>query len=89
MCWKSLAIKVVAIAVLLSLLNWGEGFQSKEEIRRKAQDLYNNKDVFVPNVKYGKVKNRIPWIDPVVFDDTYMMALKKEPTISDLETIFK
>ena len=83
-----IVLKVFIIVMLMSLWNNTEGFQSKAEIRQKATELHDNRDLFIPNVKYGKVKKKISWIDPVVFDDTYKLHLEKEPTISDLENIF-
>jgi hypothetical protein len=75
--------------MLVMTLNSSEGFLSDAEIKQRASELHNNRDMFVPNVKYGQIKQKISWIDPVVFDDAYHMNLKKDPTISDLENIFK
>lgn len=87
MCWKTSLLKVVVVVILISLLDAREGFQSQEEIRKKAANLYEHKDMFIPNVKYNAVKNKIPWIDPVVFDDMYRLSLKKSPTLSELHNL--
>jgi hypothetical protein len=86
-------IKVVIIMVLIGFISQNcdtrDGFMSQLEIDYKTNDLYKNRDVFKPGVGYGSVKNRIYWVDPVVYDDVYRESLKNKLTYSNLEKIFK
>jgi hypothetical protein len=86
-------IKLVVILFLFLIVinseNRNEGFLSNQEIKMKANNLYKNRDIFQPGVKYGYVKERINWIDPVIYDDVYKESLKNELSISNLENIFK
>jgi hypothetical protein len=59
-------------------------------IKKNARDAYNNKSLFKPDVKYQTIKNQLPWVDPVSYDDMYKLSLKEQFTISNLEeTLYK
>ncbi len=70
-----------------SALNTRECMTDKE-IKTRARELYKNKNVFKAGVKYGTVKNKMPWIDPVIYDDVYKESLQADLNISNLEKIF-
>ncbi len=79
--------KIIAIVLLLLLYNSftiKEGF-SQKELKVNATELFTNKHLFKPNVKYSKIKQALPWVDPVVYDDIYKLALKETLSISNLE----
>ena len=85
-------LKVLVAILLIYWLtrpNKSEGFHSEREIKMKAGELYEHREMFRPETKYGTVKRKIPWIDPVTFTDTYNLARKKKVSISNLENIFK
>lgn len=84
--------KIIIIVMMLYLLmhpNKSEGFHSEHEIKKKAGELYEHREMFQPTTKYSVVKRKIPWIDPVTFTDTYNLARQKNLSISNLESIFK
>jgi hypothetical protein len=56
-----------------------------QEIKNKSKILYKNKDLFTPGVKYTKIKDKMQWIDPVMYDDVYHLALNEKLSISNLE----
>ena len=79
-------IKFVIILLFLVLIykNKTENF-SDSEIKSKSRDIYNYKDIFTPGVNYKKVKKKIKWIDPIVYNDVYKLSLTENLSISNLE----
>lgn len=82
-------IKVLLILLLLIIARGHpkkeEGFSSKQEIKQKSKEIFANKNMFYPGAKYSKIKSNMPWIDPVIYDDVYKLALNKNLSISNLE----
>jgi len=89
MCPTKVFVIIILLLIITKTSKRNEGFMSKSEIKMKTADLYNNKDVFQPGVKYGQVKERMSWVDPVIYDDVYKESLKNELSYSNLEKIFK
>jgi hypothetical protein len=89
MCNTKVFIIVILLLIITQTSNRNEGFMSSHQIKMKTTDLYNNRDVFQPGVNYGKVKKRMSWIDPVIYDDVYKESLKNKLSYSNLEKIFK
>jgi hypothetical protein len=77
---------IISICILIFIIykNKKEKFSS-EEIKSKSLDIYKNKDVFVPGANYTNVKQTIKWIDPIVYNDVYKLALNEKISISNLE----
>jgi hypothetical protein len=82
-------ILILLIFVFIHKLNKTEGFYSEQEIKEKALDLYENKELFRPTSKFRTAKNRVTWIDPVTFTDAYILSLQNKFNISNLESIFR
>ena len=82
-------ILILLIFVFIHKSNKTEGFYSEQEIKKKARELYENKELFLPTSKFRTAKNRIAWIDPVTFTDAYNLSLKNKLNISNLESIFR
>jgi hypothetical protein len=59
--------------------------QHNKQIKKNAREAYNNKTIFKPGVNYQTIKNKLPWVDPVSYDDMYKLSLKEQLTISNLE----
>ena len=75
--------KIIAIVLLLLLYNSftiKEGF-SQKELKVNATELFTNKHLFKPNVKYSKIKNNIKWVDPVLYNDIYKLSLKENESL--------
>ena len=81
--------KIVIILILLICLSRKkrDGFLSEYEKSQRADELHKVKEYFTPGVKYTTIKEKLPWIDSVVFDDAYNLALKNKMGISNLEKI--
>jgi hypothetical protein len=83
------SIKIIVILLLIIIINYNskntEGFSSKQEIKKKAQELYSNKEMFKPGVKYSNIKKEMKWVDPIIYDDVYKLSLKENLSISNLE----
>jgi hypothetical protein len=56
-----------------------------QEIKNKTKIIHKNKDLFTPGVKYTKIKNKMQWMDPVMYDDVYQLSLNEKLSISNLE----
>ncbi len=72
---------IVYIMLFVKLfITFTSGFDSGH-----AREIYMNKELFNPvNQNYKLIKNKIPWIDPVVYYDTIKLANRKELTIKNL-----
>lgn len=86
--------KIFVILILITIIYYNqkntEGFSSEQEIKKKALELYRNKEIFKPGVKYYTIKNEMNWIDPIIYDDVYKLSLKENLSISNLEnTLYK
>ena len=81
--------KIVIILLLFIYLSRErrDGFLSEGEKSQRADALYKIKEYFTPGVKYATIKEKLPWIDSVVFDDAYNLSLKNKMGISNLEKI--
>lgn len=83
MCWK----KVIYITLLLFFVcyqNKKEGF-STNDLSQKSNEVLQKKYLFKPGVSYSNVKENLPWVDPVIYNDIYKLSLKEKLTISNLE----
>jgi hypothetical protein len=79
--------KLILILVLILILNCSiskEGFTTKE-IEMKSNEIYANKNIFKPNVKYTTVKNKMAWIDPIVYNNIYKLSLKQKLSINNIK----
>lgn len=83
MCWKKI-FYIIILLFIVDYQNKKEGFSSPN-LKQKSNDVLKQKNIFKPGVKYIDVKNKIPWIDPVVYNDVYKLSLKEDLTISNLE----
>jgi hypothetical protein len=88
MCYINLFIILMLLMIINQQSKQTENMSNKE-IKRKSIDLFKNKDMFKPGVKYSSVKKKVSWIDPVVHDEVYKEALNNNLSISNLEKIFK
>ena len=81
--------KIIIILLLCIYLSRGrrDGFLSEGEKSQRASELHKIKEYFTPGVKYSTIKEKLPWIDSVVFDDAYNLSLKNKMGISNLEKI--
>lgn len=89
MCYIKVFVILILMLIITMTFKKNEGFMSKKEIKIKTTELYKNKDIFKSGVRYGQVKKRLSWIDPVVYDDVYKESLKNDLSYSDLEKIIK
>jgi len=82
-------IKILIIIILILYLKPArEGFALEPtELDNRKKELYYHKDLFTPGVTYSKIKSKLPWIDSVVFEDAYQLALSDKLSISNLEKI--
>lgn len=90
MCHRKISVILILIAIIYYNQKNTEGFSSEQEIKKKARELYRNKEIFKPGVKYYTIKNEMKWIDPIIYDDVYKLSLKEKLSISNLEnTLYK
>jgi hypothetical protein len=83
-------IKVILIFFLILILitpYHSEGFQSPEVINERAHNIYDNKVLFEPYTSYSKIKKKIPWIDPVVYNDVFSLSREKKLSISNIKDV--
>jgi hypothetical protein len=82
-------MKLIVIAILLiiiiKLCEKTEGFTS-HEIEKKSREIFINKHQFIPNVKYNTIKNALPWVDPVTYNDIYKLSLNNKLNINNIRT---
>ena len=79
--------KLILILILILILNCSilkEGFTTKE-IERKSKEIYFNKNIFKPNVKYATVKNKMSWVDPIVYNSIYKLSLNQKLSINNIK----
>lgn len=81
------AIIICALVYILIRGNNYEGFQSEEVLNKQAKILYDNKNLFKPATPYTKIKKKIPWIDPVIYNDTFKVSQKKNCTVDDIKNV--
>lgn len=62
-----------------------EGYQSPEIVTKKAKILYSNKALFNPHTDYSYIKTKIPWIDPVIYNDVFSLARKEKMSVRNIE----
>ncbi len=77
-------IKIIIICICIYYLIYipkKENF-SDIEINEKATEIYNNRKLFKPGVTYTEIKRKIKWIDPIIYNDIYKLALTNELDIS-------
>jgi hypothetical protein len=84
MCWKKL-IYIIFLVFLVKYQNKKEGFTSMD-LSQKSNEVLQKKYLFKPGTKYSNVKENIPWVDPVIYNDIYKLSLKENLTISNLES---
>ena len=87
------AVFILVILIGIKVVSDNSALNTREcmaddEIKARVLELYKNKNVFKAGVKYGTVKNKMPWIDPVIYDDVYKESLQTNLNISNLEKIF-
>jgi hypothetical protein len=66
-----------------------EGFQSNELINKNAKVLYKNKNLFKPHISYSEIKHKIPWIDPVIYNDMFSLSQKEEMYVGSIENVLR
>jgi hypothetical protein len=77
---------IIAVLILVNTKSFNrESFSPNQEIKDKTTELYKNKELFTHDAKFTKIKSVINWIDPVIYDDVYTLALTEKLTISNLE----
>jgi hypothetical protein len=59
---------------------------TNSEINKLSNEILNKKDLFVPGVKYSKIKKNIDNIDPVMYNDIYHLALTKELSLNNIKS---
>jgi len=82
--YTKLILIFILIFILINKTQFREGFVSKKT-KQKSLEIYNNKSAFRPGAKYTDIKRSHPWVDPVIYDDIYNLALNNSLTISNLE----
>jgi hypothetical protein len=84
---------VLLLITLLNKFNKTDQFTSSSDYDKKNKikidELYKNKYIFKPGLKYGSAKKIMPWIDPVIYDDLYKESLNNDLSISYIEKIIK
>lgn len=85
MCPTKLLIVLILIVILHNYAQKKEGF-SQMELKKKANEVYENKYLFTTGAKYTGIKNKIDWVDPVIYNDIYKLSLKEKLTFNNLES---
>jgi hypothetical protein len=84
MRWKKL-IYIILLLFLLRYQNKKEGF-THMDLSQKSNEVLQKKYLFKPGTKYSNIKENIPWVDPVIYNDIYKLSLKEKLTISNLKS---
>jgi hypothetical protein len=84
MRWKKL-IYIILLLFLLRYQNKKEGF-TPMDLSQKSNEVLQKKYLFKPGTKYSNIKENIPWVDPVIYNDIYKLSLKEKLTISNLKS---
>ena len=81
----SQSILICLLVYILIKQNNREGFQSAEVVNKKAKILYKNKDLFQPHTSYSSIKTKIPWIDPVIYNDIFSLSRKEKMSVDNIK----
>ena len=87
---------IFLICVLLLLIlyctynrnNKKENF-TNSEIHKMSTEIVKHKDLFVPGVKYGKIKNNINKMDPVMYNDIYQLSLNNSLNFDNVKSTIR
>lgn len=75
------AIIIVYTLLYIKLLIFHQGFDPG-----RSKEIYENRDMFHPTKgSYKTAKRKMPWMDPVVYNDARELNMKKNFTIESLK----
>ena len=83
--WCEKVIYIILLIFLVRYQNKKEGFTTAD-LSQKSNEVLQKKYLFKPGTKYSDVKENIQWVDPVIYNDIYKLALRENLTISNLES---
>lgn len=83
-------IYIIVVIILLIHVNTSkEGLTNKpsnEQIKHMSSDILNNKYLFNSQSNFYSARNKISWIDPVIYEQIRMM---KEINRENLSSVFE
>jgi hypothetical protein len=86
MCPSKVLTILILIFIIYSYSQKKEKF-SQKELKKKVTEVYDKKYLFTSGINYTGVKNRIEWVDPIIYNDIYKLSLKENLTINNLESV--
>ena len=62
---------------------------TNSEIHKMSTEIVKHKDLVVPGVKYGKIKNNINKMDPVMYNDIYQLSLNNSLNFDNVKSTIR
>ncbi len=81
---------IIVLLVLLLKPKCSEGLVTKptgEDIHKYSKDILINREVF-KNGTFYRAREKMPWIDPIVYEEVRLLATKNNLNDVSVQTIF-